>query len=358
MNKLSNNRLLALYALLAVGYWIFGISIMVGNYPGTLEQITRNNLWGIIYVTVLNFILFEYSIPFILRKRAYIIYNILLGIVILWTHMILYSYGSYLWRKVGMEITIYTQLKEFPTKSLLLQQQMAYSMGSVFFFGVIRHIYNYVRLSQAAQKLRLEKQGAELNYLKSQTNPHFLFNTLNNIYSLTKDKSDIAPESIMRLSKILRFMIYETSGKYISIDQEVRIINDYVELEKLRYDESLRVNFEHDIENPKQSMSPLLLITLVENAFKHGVSETTGKPFVDIKLSVRNKQLMFIVKNSTDESYEEKPVKENIGLTNLKRQLQLLYTNYELSVNQGQNVFTALLKINLASHVQNKVYSS
>jgi LytS/YehU family sensor histidine kinase len=91
-----------------------------------------------------------------------------------------------------------------------LEAQMAYSAGSVFFFGVTRHIYNYIKLKQVTQQLLIEKQVAELNYLKSQTNPHFLFNTLNNIYSLARDKSDLAPESILRLSKILRYMLYET----------------------------------------------------------------------------------------------------------------------------------------------------
>jgi LytS/YehU family sensor histidine kinase len=137
-----------------------------------------------------------------------------------------------------------------------------------FFLGVTRHIFNYIKLKQATQQLLIEKQVAELNYLKSQTNPHFLFNTLNNIYSLARDKSDLAPESILRLSKILRFMLYETSGKYIPIEQEIKIISDYIALEKLRYDDSLLINFNYDIEDMKQAMPPLLLIPLVENAFK------------------------------------------------------------------------------------------
>src|SRR5204863_7001958 len=137
-----------------------------------------------------------------------------------------------------------------------LEGQMSFSMSSVFFFGIIRHIYNYIRLKQSQQQLRIEKQVAELNYLRSQTNPHFLFNTLNNIYSLTKDKSDLAPESILRLSKILRFMLYETGGAYVAIEQELKIITDYIELEKLRYDESLQVNFNYDVEDTKQSLPP------------------------------------------------------------------------------------------------------
>ena len=228
---------------------------------------------------------------------------------------------------------------------------MAVSTGSVFFFGIIRHIYNYIKLKQAEQQLRIEKQAAELNYLRSQTNPHFLFNTLNNIYSLARDKSDLAPESILRLSKILRFMLYETGGEYISIEQEMKIIDDYIALEKLRYDESLRVNFKNDIEDMRQAMPPLLLIPLVENAFKHGVSETRGEPFVDIYLLVKQRRLTFIVKNSTEEFPVEGSIKENIGLPNLRRQLELLYTDYNLSVKQNGSAFTATLKINLASHV-------
>ena len=227
---------------------------------------------------------------------------------------------------------------------------MAFSAGSVFFFGIIRHVYNYVKLKQATQQLRIEKQEAELNYLKSQTNPHFLFNTLNNIYSLARDKSDLAPDSILRLSKILRFMLYEAGGSYIAIEQELKIITDYIELEKLRYDESLSINFHHDIEDMKQTLPPLLLIPLVENAFKHGVSETRGQPFIDIHLAVSKRQLTFLVRNSSEAS-ADKSVRENIGLSNLRRQLELLYKDFNLSVLQSDTLFTATLKINLASHV-------
>jgi two-component system LytT family sensor kinase len=265
--------------------------------------------------------------------------------------MMFWSYGSYAWRLLGIQLHVYTALKDFALVEEVLENQMAYSSGSIFFFGIIRHIYNYVKLKQSQQQLRIEKQTAELNYLRSQTNPHFLFNTLNNIYSLTRDKSDLAPESILRLSKILRFMLYETGGDYISVEQELKIVSDYIELEKLRYDESLRINFNHDVEDMKQALPPLLLIPLVENAFKHGVSETRGNPFVDIHLSIRKRQLTFVVKNSVEAGAVEQGVKENIGLSNLRRQLELLYTDYNLSVTPGDSLFTAVLKINLASHV-------
>jgi LytS/YehU family sensor histidine kinase len=148
-------------------------------------------------------------------------------------------------------------------------------------------------------------------------------------------------------------MLYETGGDYISIEQELKIMTDYIELEKLRYDESLRINFNYDVEDMKQAVPPLLLIPLVENAFKHGASETRGRPFVDIHLSIRNRQLSFVVKNSTEAFTGDAEVKENIGLSNLRRQLELLYTDYDLSVQQGKSDFTSTLNINLASRVKN-----
>jgi LytS/YehU family sensor histidine kinase len=146
-------------------------------------------------------------------------------------------------------------------------------------------------------------------------------------------------------------MLYETGGAYIAIEQELKIISDYIALEKLRYDESLRINFNYDIEDMKQALPPLLLIPLVENAFKHGVSETRNQPFVDIHLSVNKRQLLFVVKNSAEGFAGESNVKENIGLSNLRRQLELLYKEYHLSVQHQKSVFIATLKINLASHV-------
>ncbi|MDB5223658.1 MAG: histidine kinase [Chitinophagaceae bacterium] len=349
MKRAFDIKRFTFYLWVGMGYFILGVLTTLGGYPGRFFPVVINNAWGCVYLIPLNFILFEYTIPFILRKRKSIINNIFPGILLLWIYMMLYSYGSYLWRMLGIQLHVYTALKAFPSLGHLLQNQMGYSVGSVVFFGIIRHIYNYIKLKQAQQQLRIEKQAAELNYLRSQTNPHFLFNTLNNIYSLTRDKSDLAPESILRLSKILRFMLYETGGEYISIEQELKVIDDYIALEKLRYDDSLRVNFKNDIEDIRQAVPPLLLIPLVENAFKHGVSETRGNPFVDIHLSVNKRQLVFVVKNSSEASEEN--VKENIGLTNLRRQLELLFTKYDLSVKQDGAVFTAILKINLASHV-------
>ncbi|HET9823723.1 MAG TPA: histidine kinase [Chitinophagaceae bacterium] len=358
MKKSFNTKRVVFYLSIALAYLLIWTWHDTTEFKANFLQALSNNSWRALYIVIVNYLFFEYVVAFVLRKRRYIIFNILLAIPILWVFMIAWSYGLYAWRLLGVALHIYTPLGVPATVEKYVETQMAFSMGSVFFFGVIRHIYNYVKLKQAEQQLRIEKQEAELSYLRSQTNPHFLFNTLNNIYALSRDKSDIAPESILRLSKILRFMLYETGGKFISVEKELKIVNDYIALEKLRYDESLHINFNYDVEDLKQSLPPLLLIPLVENAFKHGVSETRTNPFVDIHLSIRGRQLTFVVKNSTDVNYEERAIKENIGLSNLRRQLELLYTDYNLSVQHVDSMFSAVLKINLASYVENKMHYS
>ena len=139
-----------------------------------------------------------------------------------------------------------------------------------------------MQVKYTEQQLRLEKNQAELSFLKAQTNPHFLFNTLNNIYSLSQYRPELVSESILRLSKILRYILYDTSEDFVTVDKELKILNDYIDLEKLRYTEQVTINFNQEIEDAGEMLPPLLLLPLVENAFKHGVSQTRGKRFVDI----------------------------------------------------------------------------
>ncbi len=350
MKQLFNIKRFRFYLWVGLAYFLVGLLTGLATENGTFSGKALNGLWEAVYVTVVNYFFFEYTWPRLSVNR------ILRSVFLIFVQIWLYSVMAYGWRQLGITWEIYTPYVTYSNAGKGIGDQMGNSIGSLIFFGLVRHIYNYRKLKLSAQQLRIEKQEAELNYLKSQTNPHFLFNTLNNIYALTRDKSDLAPESILRLSKILRFMLYEAGGQYIAVEQELKIMSDYIALEQLRYDESLHVNFNYDVEDMKQALPPLLLIPLVENAFKHGVSETRHRPFVDIHLSINRRQLHFEVKNSSDGLPEER-VKENIGLSNLRRQLQLLYTDYSLAVQQGESVFTATLKINLASHVQNKMHN-
>lgn len=345
LKKLIDLKRARFYLLTGCAYLLLWLVVDLTLHTEKFHLWALNEIWRALYVVPVIYIFFEFTLPQLSRKR------IVRSTFLLALQILFFSFGMYAWREIGIIIYIHTPFTSYTTCGEGVGEQFGASLFAVLFFGIIKHIYNYFILKQSAQRLQIEKQEAELNYLKSQTNPHFLFNTLNNIYSLARDKSDLAPESILRLSKILRFMLYETNGTYIALEKEIKIISDYIELEKLRYDDSLNVNFNYNIEDMKQSLPPLLLIPLVENAFKHGVSETRNMPFVDIHLEVKNRHLTFIVKNSVERIGTEDEIKENIGLTNLRRQLELLYREYDLSLKHENSYFTALLKINLLSHV-------
>jgi two-component system LytT family sensor kinase len=351
MKKTIDIKVLKFYAWGGLVYLLFWLIADLSNYPETFLIRVFNNIWLAVYIVVINFIFFEFAAPFLRKKGRNPLSTVLLTFLFGWVLLMLCSFGLYCWRFIGIHLHIYASLKTFASIKEGIFYIFPHGLLSIFFFGIIKNRYEYIKLKETTQQLRIEKQEAELNFLRSQTNPHFLFNTLNNIYALARDKSDLAPESILRLSKILRFMLYETGSAYITVEQELKIINDYIALEKLRYDDSLQINFNYNIDKMKEPLPPLLLIPLVENAFKHGVSETRGRPFVDIYLSVDKEQLVFVVKNSAERFQKDEQIKENIGLTNLRRQLKLLYTDYNLSVEYDGPTFIAMLKINLASHV-------
>lgn len=345
-----NKSKVRLYAWILLAWILLRLLIY---YSDNVGRGILNEGWIGMYVCVINFLFFEHALPYIRRSWK----KILLPLFVLWVFFMFYTFGIFLWSQIGKAFLIYRPIMTFTQIEKALENYVGISVGSIFFFGIAGHIVEYLRLKKTAEKLRMEKQEAELNFLKSQTNPHFLFNTLNNIYALARDKSDLAPESILRLSKILRYMLYEAGGGNMAIEQELKIINDYIELEKLRYDESLRINFHYNIEDMRQSIPPLILIPLVENAFKHGVSESRVRPFIDIHLSIKNRQLFFQVRNSSEKP-DSAHITESIGLSNLRRQLELLYTGYSLSVAQQSSVFTSTLQINLASYVQDQMHNS
>ncbi|HEX8277378.1 MAG TPA: sensor histidine kinase, partial [Segetibacter sp.] len=185
-----------------------------------------------------------------------------------------------------------------------------------------------VRLRLAGKEIEKnlirEKLETELKYLRNQTHPHFLFNTLNNIYALARKKSDETPEVVMKLSKLLRFMLYETAKTSISIGDEIKMLGDYIELEKIRYGQRLTINFHINIDNENEQISPLLLLPFVENAFKHGASESRFESYIRVDINLQNSVLNFKVEN-TKENNERQDTNENIGLRNVKRQLELMY---------------------------------
>jgi two-component system LytT family sensor kinase len=194
-----------------------------------------------------------------------------------------------------------------------------------------------------------DKLETELKFLRNQTNPHFLFNTLNNIYALARKKSDETADVVMKLSKLLRFMLYETKNEQIRVSDEIKILDDYIELEKLRYNDRLTISFFREIDNENEQIAPLLLIPFVENAFKHGASESRFESFINLEMTLQNGILEFNIEN-TKEQNGKKVNDENIGLTNVRRQLELLYKEHEVSIICEDAVFKVFLTVNLRQY--------
>lgn len=191
---------------------------------------------------------------------------------------------------------------------------------------------------------------AELRFLRSQINPHFLFNTLNNLYSLTLQQSPKSPLVVMGLSDIIRYMLYECNNDSILIKREIEIIESLISLEKIRYEERLDLNFSISGKTEDIRIAPLLLLPLVENAFKHGASEKTGQTWINIDLQIKSNKIKLKVSNSKPEKIPDELIrhKSNIGLSNLRRRLDLLYQDaYELKLYDERDMFAAILEVNL-----------
>jgi two-component system LytT family sensor kinase len=349
--RLKTERFI-LYATITIGFLIHWIHDDLQLYPGMFAISLMNNLWQVIFVVAVNLVYFEFVLPSATSVKNNRVFIVVFSVAV---HLALFITGLYIWRALGMLVTIYHPLKSFADEGAAFSASARYAPGPFLVFAVFKLFYDYTQLKYEGQQVRLEKKQAELLFLKSQINPHFLFNTLNNIYSLSQHQPKLVSESVLRLSKILRYLLYETDNEFITIEKEIKILSDYIDLERLRYNENVTIHFSHEIENLSEMIPPLLLIPLVENAFKHGASVTRGKRFVEVKCFLREQKLHFVVKNSIPATIgsitDFEPTKDNIGLTNLRRRLDLLYKHFELVAERNESTFTAELKINLSSHV-------
>lgn len=225
---------------------------------------------------------------------------------------------------------------------------LCFTCGIALFLKLLRQ---NIRAKEAEQEMEKKRLETELRFLKAQTNPHFLFNTLNNIYGLARKKSDDTAEVVMKLSKLLRFMLYETNKPFIEIADELRVMADYIELEKIRYNERLKIDFVSNIDSPNEPIAPLILLPFVENAFKHGVGETIYESFIRIEVRLQESKLYFCVENSKP---EDSPalITEKIGLSNVRRQLELMYPGHRLIIENHTSTFSIILEFNLNSHAK------
>ncbi|WP_052158257.1 sensor histidine kinase [Lacinutrix jangbogonensis] len=214
-------------------------------------------------------------------------------------------------------------------------------------------IFNYYKKQKDVANLLEQKRTSELNALKHQLNPHFLFNTLNNLYALALKKSDKTPEVIAKLSEILDYMLYQCKDKYVPIEKEIELLDNYIALEELRYGNRVEVVFEKHINSPVK-IAPLILLTFVENAFKHGVSQELKKAVITLYICTTDTEIVFKLKNTKPQSHIENTIKEkgSIGMSNTEKQLELLYPNaYVLNVNNTTLDYNLELKIKLHEKV-------
>lgn len=287
-----------------------------------------------------------FVIPKYLSKKKHIVS---FGLILLGTYffavlarVFIIHVGEPLVRKPPFEQeTILEILSEF---KMLFLHYVPVIYSTVFIFLAVKFFSNYKAVKEKELLFTKEKVASELKTLKAQLNPHFLFNTLNNIYVLSLENSPKTPKSIEKLSKILDHVLYRCNTKYVSLTSEIELLENYIELEKLRYDDRLEINFNNHIEQDGE-IAPLILLSLVENAFKHGAGEDSGSPKIEIDLYNTSTQFKFVISN-TVATKSEQIKRTPIGLENIKKQLNLIYPNrFELLIDNSQKVFTVTVKL-------------
>ncbi|WNB18528.1 sensor histidine kinase [Marivirga arenosa] len=204
--------------------------------------------------------------------------------------------------------------------------------------------------SSLKKNMELQKLNSnlELDMLKSQIEPHFLFNTLNNIYRLVID-NEKAANTVLKLSDLLRFTLYESNNKVIPISDEIQFLEDYIELEKIRHHDNVSISYDFsEVQNDNYKIAPLLFVNFIENAFKHGVHHTIENTFVLIILKQCNENLVFTISNKIPSTKRKTSKAGGIGLENVCRRLELLYPHkHELIVEKEKDIFTVNLKIQM-----------
>ncbi len=328
-------------------FWIFALILFV-----ILDDTSQNGFWAVlgtefinvtIYAIIVYFNLF-YLIPNYLSQKKFVTY---IGLLIL-ACLIITPLKT---------IVFYFKLFNLPERDALI-----YDMPGYFIFTVIvtsastvfKIITDWLRHQQERLELQTQTMQSELRFLKSQINPHFLFNTLNNLYALTLKKSDKAPEIVIKLSEMMRYMLYECNEKQVTLEKEINYIRNYLDLETLRQGKNVEINFSTEGNVRNQKIAPLMFIPFLENSFKHGLNNLISKGFVNMNLQVEDQSIHFVIENSKAEALPAQTHKRSggIGLVNVRRRLNILYPKaHELVINDNPKTYSVELKIDLDKQV-------
>lgn len=241
------------------------------------------------------------------------------------------------------------QEKHFYSNTFIVQAVVV-TLFIVVFIGFLRFVSDWFEFEAAKQEIENQKLVAELNFLRAQINPHFLFNTLNNLYYLAYSNSPNTTEVISKLSLVMRYMIYDANHSKVLLTKEIEYMENYIALEKLRLSGQANISFNITGDVSTVQVVPLILITFLENAFKHGVSNSSEPAWVKVSIDVKDHVLDYTVENSKSPGARDLAGKSGIGLANVSRRLDLLYPNkYELSVSDEPDRYYIHLKLDLGN---------
>ncbi|MEK6548077.1 MAG: histidine kinase [Bacteroidota bacterium] len=351
---MAKTRLLSKPILLHLLFWICLLALPILLGPNTQsqnpEEAHRHMLWnlfffvfGIAFIPIF-YINTEILIPKVLKR-----YNLI-------SYLLLLVVGYFI--MVAMNDLIFDLL----FKELMPPQRPRGGGGGMKRFTYLRIIFQYLFIIAIGISYRFlsdnmkeqeekkeeenERLKSELSFLRSQISPHFMFNVLNSIVSLSRRKPESVEPVVIKLSELMRYMIYETSDSKVAISKESNYLESYIELQRIRFGNDIEIDFNSEISGNAGTIEPMLLIPFVENAFKHGVG-MIEKPRISIELHDDPKQLHFIVKNKiSNQVAEKKDESSGIGLTNVRRRLELLYPEkHELNITESNNTYVVDLII-------------
>ncbi|EPR73525.1 putative two-component system sensor protein [Winogradskyella psychrotolerans RS-3] len=226
---------------------------------------------------------------------------------------------------------------------------VVFSLTIFLLGGIFSLVVDFYKRDRLSKELENEQKEIKLQFLRNQLNPHFLFNSLNSIYALVRSKSDDAPEAVITLSELMRYMLYEAGNEQVTLEKEINYIKNYIALQRLRLKntEAVKLNIKGETRNLK--IYSLLLISFIENAFKYG-TDYKGNTHIDIKIVVDNNKLSLNVENIIG-LYKRDDKNSGVGLENIKNQLNYLYkNNHELTINEDSSYYRVHLTLNLTDN--------
>jgi two-component system, LytTR family, sensor kinase len=292
-------------------------------------------LYGLINISLfyINYLVF---IPKLLNKKKYGIYFLTIVGAIIAYSLLKYGFSEFL------RDYIVRPRREMGFRFYFITHTFI-GILFIFFSIVLKLSVDWFVNERVHRDLENQRLTAELAFLKSQINPHFLFNSLNSIYSLAYQKSDTTPDAILKLSEIMRYMLYECNDNKVDLSKELQYLQNFIDLQKLRFGDKAYIDFRVEGNVTNQKIVPLLLIAFIENAFKHGIANDEASP-IKMQISVNKEHLQFIIQNKKHKNNMD--AIGGIGLSNVRRRLDLLYPgNYNLEIRDEKDTYTSELSL-------------